>query len=352
MTPTYDPLSILERQRYSRVRGMIAFVDESYRTATNQDYKAKKGQAVIYESPFYTLGAVVIDSKDLKWSRNELINDIKDLTEDTYWHTVEVYSDNSKRWMIEEMTERIAERIHPALITVQATVHPEDKSTLDIARNECIGAMAYNLGAFYNVQLMVMESRARVEPQADRNDIKALSRVMAEGILPQRFSMVHASPSDEKLLIMADILSWSFRRELAVGDKEYFGPLRASTKVIDTTSGKPVNESTPHMPQQNPGGQRTVGPEGGRLAVASPSSIHKQRDDTQQLHEVRVVAATQRPTPEQAVAVAAGAGDKQRLEAARQALAYKMAMKVDPPIPNPVQMVEPDSGCTARENLD
>jgi hypothetical protein len=285
-----DRLRIL----YQRTPGPIAYIDESLR---------EPGRG---ERPFYAMSAIVIARDQAAMIRQRLI----EIAGSDYWHTTEAFSSPLGRHVITEMNDYLAHAIEPSIITVQTEIRRADHN-LRTAREECITALAREVTRVNTTEaprLLVFEKRnRRYYPDGDKQDLAVLHRLRAARLLHPQVTGYHASPGDEPLLWAPDLVAWSFRRDLAIGDSQWFTPYETVATVLHARTGLAVKRSNPHLPQPSPGVQPTTGPlQGGQPAVASASSLVHQGKENENLTRLRAQADAHNPPLDHSVGLAVG----------------------------------------------
>lgn len=282
------------RTLYQRTPGPVVFIDESLR---------EPGRG---ERPFYAMSAVVIAKDQAAMIRQRLI----EIAGSDYWHTTEAFSTPMGRHVITEMNDYLAHAMEPSIITVQTEIRRADHN-LRTAREECLTALAREVtrGASPEApRLLVFERRnRRYYPDGDKQDLAVLHRLRAAGLLHPQVTGYHASPGDEPLLWAPDLVAWSFRRDLAIGDSQWFTPYEGVATLLHARTGLAVKRSNPHLPQPSPGVQPTTGPiQGGQPAVASASSLVHQGKENENLARLRAQADGQSPPLGHSVGLAVG----------------------------------------------
>jgi hypothetical protein len=295
---------------YRTTTGPVAFIDESYREPLYSD-----------ERPFYSMSAVIVGR-----DQGALVRDVlMDIPGSRYWHTTEAYRTPAGKRVIKEMIEYIAGAAEFNIVTVQTQIRRDDPG-MKTARHECLGALTKELtrGAGENaVRLLVAESRnAKVHPGGDADDARVIRQLRSAGSIDRAVHVHHTSPGKEPLLWAADLSVWAFRRNLAVGDKQWFEPLQGISTVLHVDGADvSVKRSNPHLPQPSPGVQQTVSHESGRgrgrgPAVASPSSLVFDGSESEALARIRRIAAAAGKNVDQEVTLAVATNEPRRLVAA------------------------------------
>lgn len=294
------------RELYHRVPGPVAFIDESIREPNN----------AYGERPFYAMSGVIVDSEQGSIVRDVLM----DIPGSRWWHTTDAYKTPSGQRLIRQMIGYIGEAVEYNIITVQADIRRDDHN-MERARQECLTALATELtrGTGPNaVRLLVFEQRKKeYYPGGDQHDAATIRALRHTGTIDRAVTAYHASPTYEPLLWAPDLAGWAFRRRAAVDDRTWFSPLEDITTVLRVDGADlAVNRSNPHLPQQSPGVQPTVGlARGGGPVVASRPNIHGGTEGDY-LAAIRRAAVPENGRIEREVALAVGTNDPARFVAA------------------------------------
>lgn len=199
----------------------VAFLDESYREINEHEG----------ESPFYLFTAVVVVPSDMAAMRKEL----QVIAGGGYWHTTEALQKEGGREKALQMLGYLAEGSDPCVVAKHVSIDPIDV-TLEDARAACLKALAIALTSEDNAwgeqsNLLVLERRKN---STDRNrDEKTFKDAKTAGLLPRNATMFQASPSFEKLLWLADVVSSAVRRDLALGESEFYDRIKDQVHFLD-----------------------------------------------------------------------------------------------------------------------
>lgn len=213
--------NLLDKQYKMNGIKPVAFLDESYREASEHEG----------ESPFYLFTAVVILPSDMPAMRKEL----QEIAGSGYWHTTEALQEAGGRDKALDMLDYLADGGDPCVIAKHVSIDPDDV-TLEDARAACLTALAIALTSEDNAwgeqsNLLVLERRKN---STDRNrDEKTFKDAKTAGMLPRNANMFQASPSFEKLLWLADVVSSAVRRDLAVGESEFYDKIKDQVHFLD-----------------------------------------------------------------------------------------------------------------------
>ncbi|MFB0839991.1 hypothetical protein ACETK3_18550 [Arthrobacter sp. E44] len=316
----------------------MVFVDESLRPPGNS----------YGERPFYTMSGVTIPKESLESVRKEL----ERIVGQDYWHTTEAY--NGKLGPVEELRPRIlelneylAQVVDFNIVTVQTEIGIGAEG-LQRAREECITTLARvatNSRREDPPRLIVFEQlKEDVYPGGNKRDHDVLTRLKSAGLVHRSVTVESISPWDEKLLWAADLSSWSFYHRLARSDETWFAPLKPVTTVLHARTGMALKGSNPHLPQQGPGVQPTVGTQrGGGPAVASESRLVHQGKEGQALRAVRAVADAQRPALDHSVSLGVGTNSPKTIDAIKERFDWYLnaqrSQRADPAASEPIRQL-------------
>lgn len=185
------------REIYAGSSGPVAFLDESYRAPGNRG-------GDLNERPFYTIAAVVVDREQAATIRSAFT----DIPGSLFWHTTEFNRGPVGQQYIREMLDYLAASDMFTVITVQTEIKIGDDNLMSYARAECLTTLATELtrGQGENaVRLMVMDSRDRVIPGANKTDKDTIHRLRSAGIINENVQIQHSGPGREPLLWAPDV---------------------------------------------------------------------------------------------------------------------------------------------------
>lgn len=284
------------RAVYADTRGPVAFLDESYRAARSDSS----------ERPFYTIAAVVVDREQAATIRSAFT----DIHGSLFWHTTDFYKDQLGRQYIHEMLDYLASSDMFTVITVQSEIKVGDDKQMNFARAECLSVLSSELtrgGGENAVRLMVMDSRERKVPGGDKFDQDVVHRLRIGGLIDRAVRLEHSGPGIEPLLWAPDVAGWSYRRELAVSDNQWFNHIRETTVQLHAQGANvAVKRNNPHVPQHSPGALNVV-PEVARQVVSRSSLVH-QGSESEELAAIRRLGTSQRPSFANSLVRGVGAG--------------------------------------------
>ncbi|WP_105567780.1 hypothetical protein [Microbacterium halophytorum] len=218
------------RTAYSRATSSVAFVDESYRAA------GRPG-----EPPFYLMVAVVIDVDAMGQARADLMR----IAGGTYWHTTEAFRELTGRSRVDAMVAYLSAADVWSVVAVQTCVDPRD-ATLESARMECMARLIAEVtrgGGPHATRTIVAEIRRPGAEQA--RDDENITRLFRAGVLSDGVRLHMVSPNQEPLLWAPDVVAWALRRLLALGDGQWFSPLRTACTLFESGSGRRIMVGVP-----------------------------------------------------------------------------------------------------------
>jgi hypothetical protein len=248
---------------YSRQRGLVAFLDESYWVSE------KQGQ-----SSFYLFSAALIRVLELPNARNQLI----DAAGESYWHTTEV----ARRKQFARLSDVLGSAKEVSQIFVIAVNIDFDKSDLELARKETLVQLASHL-LKCGVNLAIFETRnTRKRKNADA---ATLSKATAAGFL-QGIRLVQVSPSVEPLLWIPDLVSWALRQELIGTHRGWFEPLMSKSLTIAWLSFDSENRKRPASASAVTSPELSGAPEGEKTMRSSNTSMAKNIRELQGLKDI------------------------------------------------------------------
>lgn len=191
----------------------ISFLDEAYRGFERPG-----------EPPFYIFTAVIVEQRDMETIRKDLL----EMAGSTYWHTSEALRTPDGRALAKDMLGYLMDGSEPCLVAKKVSIDPSDRS-LEEARRTCFQALAVTLtlgveGISPPVGVHVIEKRNTRELQ--KIDTRSHSDLIGSGAVPRTSRLVQASPSDDRLLWLPDVVSSAVRRSVAFGDNGMFDVVR------------------------------------------------------------------------------------------------------------------------------
>ncbi|MGP5524472.1 hypothetical protein ACTXM3_14490 [Glutamicibacter arilaitensis] len=249
---------------YERGKSPIALIDETYGTSNDE-----------HKQPFYLLTAVLVEREDLKTLRDSLDSFE---TKAGFFHATEQFGQYPAK--LTGFLRHINNSPVDSVVTVQTMIKDGNKNQ---ARDDCLVRLAYELNRGTSpVQHLVLESlNQSSDPGRNHQDQLVVKRAASRGLLASEMSVSHASPYNEKLLWMPDVVSWAVRQELIHGNTQWVQNVETIryvhaigkdlTPELGAESG--LKRRNSHVPQQNPGVRNLYGPKAGASSVSSPSII-------------------------------------------------------------------------------
>lgn len=208
---------------YFRERGLVAFVDESYRGNEREN-----------EFPFYIVTGVLFEAASLAQARHELSK----VAQGSYWHTTESYRLKDFDG-IHEMANEVAKLAQALVVCVQLDI---DQGSLETARRECLLQLTSSLTGIGG-NLLVYETRNLVSKK--NADASLFQRAKGVNLIPIGTRQVQSHPAVEPLLWAPDLTSWCFRQILTRSDQRWFENLLGLTHIVDVAASSPENEKRP-----------------------------------------------------------------------------------------------------------
>lgn len=208
---------------YVREKGLIAFVDESYRGNEREN-----------EFPFYIVTGVVFEAGSLAQARQGLSKAAKG----SYWHTTESYRLKDFDG-IHEMIEAVAKSAKALIVCVQLDI---GQGGLETSRRECLLQITSSLTGL-GCNLMIYETRNHVSKK--NADAALFQRAKGADLIPIGTRQVQSHPAVEPLLWAPDLASWCLRQILTRSDERWFEGLLGLTHVIDVAVSSPEYEKRP-----------------------------------------------------------------------------------------------------------
>jgi len=222
MHPDAQRLQEMLQALYSRHRGLVGFLDESYRSGRDNEF------------PFYTVTATVLDIEDLNPVRNDYLRTVGGHR----WHTTEMYSRGEKE-KIREFIALLAHHESKLVFSVQVEIDDDD---VEHARRECLVQLVSLLSTM-GCALVVYERR---ESNKVRNaDSSLFSKAARNGFVARNIRIFAGSPSAEALLWGPDLAGWAMRRYVAINDAAWVLPLIGACEVIDASLGMSLTKKRP-----------------------------------------------------------------------------------------------------------
>lgn len=189
----------------------IAFVDEAYRGFDRRN-----------ERPFYIAAAVVIDTRYME----EIREDLAAIAGSDYWHTTEAMRTADGPARAVEMLRYLADgKEETSILSTQSNISPTDR-TLEQARWQCLSGLAIALasGTPEKSTCMIIEKRREAHEQAA--DSALIPDLIRADRVPRNFQLRQASPREDRLLWLPDVLAHAARRARALRLPEMYNEVR------------------------------------------------------------------------------------------------------------------------------
>lgn len=248
---------------YSRQKGLIAFIDESYRV-----------EHLPGQSSFYIFSAALIEASEMQGARDRLIS----VAGEHFWHTTEVARDKQFE-RIRVMLGSAKEISQIFLIAVNLDF---EKSDLELTRKEALVQLASQL-ALHDVNLAVYETR---DTRKRKNaDAAILAKASAAGFL-KGMRFVQVSPSVEPLLWIPNLVSWGLRQDLIGPRRGWFELLKSKTILVAWLASGSENEKRPASASAVTSPELSGAPEGEKTIRSSDTSIAKDFTKLQELKDI------------------------------------------------------------------
>lgn len=222
MHPEIQALKNQLSHAYSRNQRNVAYIDESYRSA-------------VEGLPFYLISAVIIQPAELDEARDASLR----ISDNDWWHTTSAFQRNDAS-RIRDLLESLATGICRNVIAVQPIVI---ENNLEHSRRECL-IQLINAADVRECGLVVIERRQ--SQRARRADIALIAQAMHEQRIPRHLRLFQTTPSVEQLLWLPDVLSWSMRRLMALGELDWVSILNGNLQVLNISlDANPRNKKRP-----------------------------------------------------------------------------------------------------------
>ncbi|MSZ39944.1 MAG: hypothetical protein F2599_02265, partial [Actinobacteria bacterium] len=166
MNPEARHLQEMLQNLYVRHRGLVGFIDESYRSNRDEEF------------PFYTVTATILDAEDL----SEFRNDYFSIVGGHWWHTTEMYK-NGETEKIKDFIRVLANHESELVVSVQVEIEDGD---LEHARRECLVQIVSNLSSM-GCNLVVYERRK--DNKTRNSDAALFSKASRDGFIPRNIRM-------------------------------------------------------------------------------------------------------------------------------------------------------------------
>jgi hypothetical protein len=195
--------------RYASTELPVVFIDESFRLDGYDRY--------------YIVAAAMVDADQLVATREAL----RAFYGTDAMHASEMYK-RAEMSTLDAAAHLVDRQTDARDIVVYAPIDLSDDHA-NVARARCLETVVESLHTEFDASTFVIDARRLAdENEADRRTIRDLRRAERIG---RDVVALHARPSEEPLLALADILAWSFRQEYARGESRWFEHLRKHTQV-------------------------------------------------------------------------------------------------------------------------
>ncbi|WP_394163559.1 hypothetical protein [Galactobacter valiniphilus] len=261
--PKHDHLSRAQLEAlYARETGSIAFLDESYRQHRGRDNT---------EIPFYAMAAAIVEVDQLADLRREIEGYGAWRNNRMEWHTNQDLREDPAR------AAALINTINSSgvfnIITVRV---PVQESGENAARNAALARLAHEVtqGAGAPRLLVADHFNETKEPGRARKDRNLIGALRHNGLVPDGTTMQHGHPGEEQLLWVPDLVAYTFRRHMALGEDEWF-PRFENVRALSadgpdlTRFTDPLTRRSSHVHQQGPGARLLGIPENRATAVSS-----------------------------------------------------------------------------------
>jgi hypothetical protein len=236
---------------YTRHRGLVGFIDESYRSDRDEGFL------------FYTITSTIVDVQDLAEFREDYFK----VAGGHRWHTTDAFSRGDKG-RIKDFISLLADHGSDLVVSVQVAIQD---GKIEHARRECLVQTVSRLDSL-GCNLVVYERR---EDRKSRNaDAALFSRAVRDGLIPRNVKTFPGTPSAEKLLWGPDLAGWAMRRYVAMNETEWIQPLINQWEVIDASLGLDLRKKGPKpAAAMGSGPDSSVGLRGEEMNRSSLGSI-------------------------------------------------------------------------------
>ena len=204
---------------YSRARGAVAYVDESY-------YSPSHGS----DRTFYIICATIVQPEGLIALRAELVS----LADGYYWHTTEAARSASGRATLREMVN-LLQRTAMSVCWISEPLTKSDRQG-EGARANLLRASTQDLLEKYLPSAgMIIYERRQNGYQANA-DVRVFGEMRSKSKLDRAFIVHPESPANEPLLWAPDVVAWAYRQSFLERDGSYFALLKSTTQIANLNS--------------------------------------------------------------------------------------------------------------------
>lgn len=201
------------RRKYKRLKGPVAFLDETYQAPKD----SSQGQKT-----FYVFTAVLVNPSAMEELRKGMVEIASRNSPDDgriYWHTTEALRDG-RTTDIRHMLEFLSDGDEVCVVTHAVEVDPDDRDA-ERARRHCyhglVTALTSSCDEWEAVRLFVLEERHEITLM-HTDDINHRALII-ENRIPRHVELVQTTPGCETLLWLPDLVGYSFRRTITHRDQ-------------------------------------------------------------------------------------------------------------------------------------
>lgn len=257
-SPSDEAVRNLLEGFYSRQKGLIAFLDESYRIVEQQPALS-----------FYIISAALIRVSEMQSARGRLIY----TAGEPYWHTTELAREKE----FSKITSMLKAANDVSEIFVIAVNIDFDNSEIEVARKEALVQLASQL-LLNDVNLAILETRNTRKRQ--NADAATLSKATAAGFIGG-IRLVQASPRVEPLLWIPDLVSWALRQHVMGTKWDWFESLGSKASIISWSRPDSENKKRLASASAVTSPELSGAPEGEKTIRSSDTSITNQTIQSQ-----------------------------------------------------------------------
>jgi hypothetical protein len=220
------------RRKYERIKGPVAFLDESYQAPKDSSHGQKT---------FYVLTAVLVEVFNMEELRDGLKQIASRNRSDgrTYWHTTEALLEG-RLDDIKDMLGFLSDGDEACVVTHQVSVDDDDKDA-ERARLRCyhglVKALSTKCDNWDPVRLFVLEERN--EDHLMYTDDANHRGLVQGGHVPRHVELAQTTPGCEPLLWLPDLVSSAYRRTLTHTDvtSSFFDIVREQVYFVPVPRG-------------------------------------------------------------------------------------------------------------------
>jgi len=197
------------RDIYAATEHPVVFIDESYQLSGRNRY--------------YIMAAAMVDADLIVTSRRALL----EYYGGSVLHASAMYQ-AAELESIRGATRLVAGQTDATDLVVYAPVSASDQHA-EVARERCLQYLVGRMFSDFEASTYVIDARPlEAENEADRRSVRDLRR---RGDIGRDVTVLHAKPSQEPLLALADVVAWTYRQQHGRNDPTWFEPLREHTHI-------------------------------------------------------------------------------------------------------------------------